>query len=121
MFNLCLNVLLELGTSVPLQAFSRLTLQSRRVFTNLNMRTTLSSPKESPAWPPQHPLTWVKISDQLQSLHRAVALRALPTGPPNTGSALNPLTHHDIARRRQGINNYTCRTSGVWLKSNLVQ
>jgi hypothetical protein len=59
-----------------------------------------------------------KISDQLQSLRRAAALRALPTGPPNTGGALNPLTHHDIARRRQGINNYTCRASGAWLKSN---
>jgi hypothetical protein len=61
-----------------------------------------------------------KFSDQLQSLRRAAALRALPTGPPNTGGALNPLTHHDIERRRQGINNYTCRASGAWLKSNSV-
>ena len=59
-----------------------------------------------------------KISHQLQSLCRAAALRALSTGPPNTGGALNPLTHHDIARRRQGINNYTCRASGALLKSN---
>jgi len=59
-----------------------------------------------------------KIADQLQSLRRAAALRALPTGPPNTGGALNPLTHHDIAKRRQGITNYTCRASGAWLKSN---
>jgi hypothetical protein len=56
--------------------------------------------------------------DQLQSLRRAAALRALPTGPPNTGGAINRLTLHDIARRRQGINNYTCRASGAWLKSN---
>jgi hypothetical protein len=33
-----------------------------------------------------------RIADQLQSLRRAAALRALPTGPPNTGGALNPLT-----------------------------
>jgi hypothetical protein len=54
-----------------------------------------------------------KISNQLQLLRRVAALRALPTGSPNTRGAHNPLTHHDIARRRQGINNYTCR-----LKSN---
>ena len=49
MQDLCFNVLLQLGISVPLQAFSQLTLQSRCVFTNLNVHTTLFSPKESPA------------------------------------------------------------------------
>ena len=29
----------------------------RRAFMNLNMHTTLPSPKESPAFPPQHPST----------------------------------------------------------------
>ena len=61
-----------------------------------------------------------EIADQLQSLRRAAALRALPTGPPNTGGALNPLTHHDIARRRQGITNYTCQATKKQ-SSNLVQ
>jgi len=53
------NTLLRWGSSVTVQAFSLLTLQSRRVFTNLNVHTILSSPKESPApCLPSHPSTY---------------------------------------------------------------
>jgi hypothetical protein len=59
-----------------------------------------------------------QINTQLQALRNATTLRALPTGPPNTGGALNPLDIHDAARRRQGLTNATCRGSCAWLAAN---
>ncbi len=48
MSDFCFNVVLQLGSSGSLQAFSQLTLPSRRVFRNLNVDTILFSRKESP-------------------------------------------------------------------------
>jgi len=117
-------VLLQLGSSVPLQAFSQLTLQLRRVFTNLNVHTTLSSPKESPACPPQHPSTYGLLPHRfgcrrnfLSSFNRCVVRLHLELSR-QAHHALNPLIHHDIARRHQGINNYTYWANSAWLKSN---
>jgi len=117
-------VLLQLGSTVPLQVFSQLTLQLRRVFTNLNVHTTLSSPKESPACPPQHPSTYGLLPHRfgcrrnfLSSFNRCVVRLHLELSR-QAHHALNPLIYHDIARRRQGINNYTCRANGASLKSN---
>ncbi len=94
MKDLCFNVLLQLGSSVPLQAFSTIATclhEFERAHHSLQSKgvTCLSNSTSVNIWtfPPQIRMQ-KKISDQLQSLRRAAALRALPTGPPNTGGAL---------------------------------
>ena len=59
------------------------------------------------------------ITSQLQALRRGAAQLFLPTGFPRNGPAVHqPLTPNDIAIRRQGITNLTCRDSSQWLTAN---